>query len=186
MTMDDDRFAPAQRLLHWLVALLVAPLLAVGITLGLLGFDGTKQAFGVEVTNALYTYHKTFGIVLLGLMVVRLGLRLSLGAPPYAAPLTTFERTAGHTVHGLFYVVLLAMPVIGRLATAAGGYPVQFFGWKLPGLIAKNKALSETLFWLHGLGGWTLLGLIVLHVGGALRHWLIRRDGVMARMSLFR
>jgi cytochrome b561 len=84
------------------------------------------------------------------------------------------------------YVALLAMPILGLLATAAGGYPVQFFEWTLPGLIGKDKALSDTLFWLHGLVGWVLLGLILLHVGAAMRHWLIKRDGVMARMSLLR
>lgn len=80
---------------------------------------------------------------------------------------------------------LVAMPVIGWLATAAGGYPVEFFGWTLPGIIGKDQALSESLFFVHGVVGWALLGLIVLHVAGALRHWLVKRDGVMARMSLF-
>lgn len=184
--MPANRYSLSQRLTHWVIALLVVPVLAVGITLGLLGFEGTKAAFGATATNALYTYHKTFGILILALMVVRLALRLRRGSPAYDAPLTGFERVASRLVHGLLYAVLLAMPVLGWLATAAGGYPVQFFAWNLPPLIGKDKALSDTLFWLHGLGGWLLAGLIVLHVGGALRHWLVKRDGVMARMSLRR
>ena len=55
-----DRYTLVQRLLHWLIAVLLAVVLGVGMTLGFLGFDGTKAAFGGEVTNALYTYHKTF------------------------------------------------------------------------------------------------------------------------------
>jgi cytochrome b561 len=184
--IETNRYALVQRLVHWLIALLVLVLLGVGMTLGFLGFDGTKETFGAQVTDALYAYHKTFGVVVLGLMLLRLGFRLVLGAPPYRQPLSGFERAASHTVHGLFYVALLAMPVLGWLATATGGYPVQFFGWTLPGLIGKDKALSETLFWLHGLVGWVLLGLIVLHIGGAMWHWLIKRDGVMARMNLLR
>ena len=182
---ESYRYALAQRLIHWVVAILVLVLLGVGMTLGFLGFDGVKNTFGPEVTNALYTYHKTFGIVVLTLVVLRLTLRLLLPTPPYRMPLSRFERAASHSVHGLIYVALLAMPILGWLATAAGGYPVQFFAWTLPGLIEKDKALGETLFWLHGLVGWTLLGLIVLHVAGAMWHWLIRRDGVMTRMSLF-
>jgi cytochrome b561 len=89
-------------------------------------------------------------------------------------------------VHGLLYVALLAQPILGWLATAAGGYPVQFFAWNLPGLIGKDKTLSETLFSLHGVVGWVLVGLLVLHIGGAMQHWLMKRDGVMQRMSLFR
>lgn len=182
---DDNRYSLAQRVLHWLVALLVLPVLAVGITLGWLGFEGTRETFGGEATDLLYTAHKTVGIVVLGLMLARLGFRLALGAPPYRSPLTGLEGLASRAVHGLLYAVLLAMPVLGWLATAAGGYPVQFFGWTLPGLIGKDKALGETLFGVHGLVGWVLLGLVVLHVAGAMMHWLVKRDGVMARMSLF-
>ncbi len=182
--IETDRYALVQRLLHWLIAILVLGVLGVGMTLGFLGYDGVKESFGDEVTNALYTYHKTFGVMILALMILRLALRLGLGAPPYRPPLAGFERVASRAVHDLFYVALLAMPVIGWLATAAGGYPVQFFGWTLPGFIGKDKELSETLFTIHGVIGWVILGLVVLHVAGAMRHWLIKRDGVMARMSL--
>lgn len=183
---EIHRYALVQRLLHWLIALLVLGVLGVGMTLGFLGFDGTQETFGKAGTDALYTAHKTVGVLILVLMLLRLGFRRVLGVPPYRPPLDGFERVASHAVHGLFYVALLAMPILGWLATAAGGYPVQFFGWTLPGLIGKDKGLSETLFSLHGLLGWVLLGLIVLHIGGALWHWRIKRDGVMARMSLFR
>ena len=182
--METTRYALVQRLLHWLIAVMVLALLGVGMIFSFLGFDGTKETFGGDVTNGLYTLHKTFGIIVLALMILRLGLRLALGAPPYPQPLTGFERAASRMVHGLFYVALLAMPILGWLATAAGGYPVQFFNMTLPGLIGKDKALGETLFWLHGLVGWLLLGLIVLHVSAAMMHWLVKRDGVMARMSL--
>ncbi len=182
---DADRYSLIQRLLHWLLALLVIPALGVGITLGWLGFDGSREAFGAEVTNALYTGHKTIGVLILALMTLRLVLRLILGAPPPVPTLTRFERLASQGVQALMYLVLLALPVVGWLATAAGGYPVQFFAWTLPGLIAKDPALSETLFQLHGLLGWALFALLALHIGGALMHWLVKRDGVMRRMSFF-
>ena len=182
---EADRFSLIQRLLHWLLALLVIPALGVGITLGWLGFDGTKDAFGGEVTNALYTGHKTMGVLILALMTLRLVTRLTLGAPPPVPTLTGFERLASQAVHVLLYLVLLALPIVGWLATAAGGYPVQFLAWNLPGLIAKDPALSEQLFQLHGLLGWALLALLALHIGAALMHWLVKRDGVMRRMSLF-
>jgi len=183
---EVDRFSLVQRLLHWLLALLVIPALGVGMTLGWLGFEGARDAFGMEVTNALYTGHKTIGVLILALMTLRLVLRLTLGAPPPVPTLTQFERLASQAVQAAMYLVLLAMPLVGWLATAAGGYPVQFFAWTLPGLIAKDPALSEKLFELHGLLGWALLALLALHIGGALRHWLVKRDGVMRRMSLFR
>lgn len=183
---EVDRFSLVQRLLHWLLALLVIPALGVGMTLGWLGFDGARDAFGMEVTNALYTGHKTIGVLILALMTLRLVLRLTLGAPPPVPTLTQFERLASQAVQAAMYLVLLALPLVGWLGTAAGGYPVQFFAWTLPGLIGKDPALSEQLFELHGLLGWALLALLALHIGGALRHWLVKRDGVMRRMSLFR
>jgi cytochrome b561 len=180
------RYTLAQRLLHWVVVVLAIVLLAVGLTLGNLGYEGTVATFGSDTTNLLYTYHKTFGVLMLGLMVLRLGLRLTIGAPLYRQPLPAWQRVASRTVHGLFYAILLAMPVVGWLGTAAGGYPVQFFGWTLPGLIGKDEELGKALFQLHGWLGWILIGLILIHVAAALMHWLIQRDGVMERMSLFR
>jgi cytochrome b561 len=183
---EIHRYALIQRLLHWLIAFLVLLALGMGMTLGFLGFEGSQETFGKAMTAALYTGHKTFGVMILVLMLLRLGIRLLLGVPPYPSPLSGFEQVASRTVHSLLYVVLLAQPILGWLATAAGGYPVQFFAWNLPGLIGKDTTLSETLFSLHGVVGWILVGLLVLHMGGALRHGLIQRDGVMTRMSLFR
>jgi cytochrome b561 len=180
------RYTLAQRLLHWLIVILAIMLLGVGLTLGNLGYEGAVAAFGSDTTNLLYTYHKTFGVMLLGLMVLRLVLRLTLGAPPYRQPLATWQSVASKLVHGLFYVVLLAMPVVGWLGTAAGGFPVQFLDWNLPGLIGKDEALSKSLFELHGWLGWVLIGLMLIHVAAALMHWLVQRDGVMERMSLLR
>ncbi len=181
-----ESYTLVQRLLHWLLALLVILALGVGMTLGWLGFDGARDAFGMEVTNALYTGHKTVGVLILALMTLRLVMRLTQGVPLPVPTLTRFEHLASQIVHALMYLVLLAQPIVGWLATAAGGYPVQLFAWTLPGLIAKDEALSEKLFELHELLGWALLALLVLHIGAALMHEYVKRDGVMRRMSLFR
>jgi cytochrome b561 len=85
----------------------------------------------------------------------------------------------------MLYLLLLAQPAIGWAATSAGGYPIEFFGWVLPGFLGKDPALSETLYGLHGFAGWAIVALIGLHVGAALMHWLVLRDGVIRRMSLF-
>ena len=179
------RYTLAQRLIHWAVAVIAICVLSVGLTLGILGFDGVKATFGIETTNLLYKYHKTFGVVLLGLMTLRLILRLTLGRPAYDPPLPRFNKVASEAVHGLLYVALLIQPMLGWAATAAGGFPVEFFNSKLPGLIAKDKALSETLYGLHGAVGWTIITLITIHIGAALMHAFIKRDAVMKRMSLF-
>ncbi len=101
---ETHRYALVQRLLHWLIAFLVLLALGIGMILGFLGFDGTREFFGKTVTDALYTTHKTVGVLILALMLSRLGVRLVLGVPPYRPPLGGFERVASHTVHGLLYM----------------------------------------------------------------------------------
>ena len=183
--MDHPRYTLPQRLIHWIVAVIALCGLALGLVLGFYGFDGLKNGYGIEVTNFVYKYHKTFGVLILGLMTLRLILRLAHGKPDYDMPLTSFEASASRAVHFLLYAALLVQPVLGWLATAAGGFPVEFFNWTLPGLIGKDKELSETLYGLHGSVGWLIVTLLVLHIGGALKHWLVKRDTVMTRMSLF-
>jgi len=182
---DWPRYQLTQRLLHWAVALLVLPLIALGIVLGILGFEGAAEAFGFKATNTLYIMHKTGGVLVLGFMVFRIAARLRYGKPDYAIPLENrLQRIASESVHGLMYVALVAMPVLGWAANATGGYPINFFHWVLPPLMAEDKQLSGIFFEWHALVGWALLALVLLHIAGGLYHWLIRKDGVMTRMSL--
>ncbi len=180
-----SRYSLLQRLIHWAVAICVICLLPAGLTLGILGFDGVKNTFGIDITNALYKYHKTFGIIVLGLMTLRLVLRLIRGKPEYDSPLPSVSRVASRISHWLLYVLLLVQPVLGWAATSAGGFPIEFFNSKLPALLAKDPALSKSLYAMHGTVGLLLLVLITVHIGAALMHWLMLRDTVMKRMSLF-
>ena len=181
----QTRYSLIQRLIHWLVAVVAIGVLAAGMVLGILGFDGVKATFGMDATNLIYKYHKTFGVVLLGLMTLRLVVKRLIGRPPHVPPLARWQRVASEAVHGLLYLALLVQPVLGWAATAAGGYPVEFFGWVLPGFLGKDPELSKALYGLHGLVGVTILGLLAVHIGAALLHGLVLRDGVMRRMSLF-
>jgi cytochrome b561 len=177
-----ERYALAQRLLHWLVALLVLASLAGGALLWTYGFEGLKASFGEDLTNAIYKYHKTGGILILGLMMLRLALRLAFRAPP--SSLSPAVAAAAHGTHYAFYVLLMMMPVIGWAATAAGGFPIQFFDATLPPLLGNDETLSVTLYRVHGILGVVIGMLALLHIAAALRHWLILRDGVMHRIGL--
>lgn len=180
-----DHYIYPHRILHWLVAGAVLLSLASGLTLGFLGFERTLELLGNTLTNLLYTSHKTLGVVILLLMTLRIITRLAFVVPDHEPPLNAFERIVSTSVHHLLYLALVAMPLIGWAATASGGFPVEFFHWHLPGLIGEHPELSEQLFMWHERLGWIILGLVVLHVAGALFHWKIKRDNVMKRMSLF-
>jgi len=179
------RYSLLQRLIHWAIAVVALGTRGVGFMLGFLGFDGVLAKFGQDSTNLIYKYHKSFGVLLLALMVLRLVVKKLSGRPDYVPPLAAWQRIASASVHGLLYVALLAQPLVGWAATAAGGYPIEFFGQLLPGFLSKDPELSKTFYGLHFLLGWAILGLIAVHVGAALMHWLVLRDGVMRRMSLF-
>ncbi|MFQ5567359.1 MAG: cytochrome b [Paracoccaceae bacterium] len=182
---DQFRYHLLQRLLHWAVALCVIFVLPLGLTLGVLGFEGLKNNFGMDATNFIYKYHKTFGVIILVLMIARLAARLILGKPEYDAPLPGISRVASRISHWMLYVLLLIQPVLGWTATSAGGFPAEFFNWKLPALLAKDPALSKTLYALHGTVGLLLLVLVTIHISAALAHRYMLRDTVMKRMSLF-
>jgi len=181
--MTKTRYTFAQRSLHWLIALLVFGLLAIGLTFMTLGYDGTKGLFGNDLTNALYKYHKTFGILLFLLMILRVVLRRASPPPAYDPPLGGMERVIGGGTHLLLYLLLLGIPIGGALATTLGGYPLQFFNWELPSFLDKNEALSKQLFQVHGIAGLALLALVVLHIAAAIKHWK-QKDGIMRRISL--
>ena len=182
--MANARYSLLQRLLHWTVAVLVLFALTVGGFLWAYGFEGLQSTFGAAAAGAAYKFHKTAGVLILGLMIVRVCARAYLGAPAPVATLTAMERTLSTWVQRLLYVALLAMPVVGWLATAAGDFPVQFFDMTLPGLIGEDQDLSKSLFAVHTALGLAILMLAGLHIAGGLRHWLVKRDGVMRRISL--
>jgi len=176
------KYAASQRLIHWVMALMVIGAMTVGSTLGFLGFSGVRDTFGMDVTNMLYKYHKTFGIILLGLIIIRIIVKFAKGKPEYSPPLTKFEHAASNAVHGLLYLSLIAMPVFGWLGTGANGFPVEFFNWTLPPIAPKDKELGATLMGLHEIFGWILGALIVVHIAAALQHAFVKKDGVLQRM----
>lgn len=166
-------YPAASKWLHWIVGLIVIVMIPVGLVMGDLP-EGPTQ-------DRIFALHESFGILVLVLMVARLVNR-SRGAPAPDPRLSSTERKLSVSVHHLFYLLLFLMPIIGWVALSAYGARVNFFGLgELPALMAKNEPLSDRLFWLHWAGGLLLAALILLHVGGALRHAL-RKDGVVSRM----
>ncbi|MFK8250431.1 cytochrome b [Ancylobacter terrae] len=163
------------RLLHWLIAIIVIGLIPVGITMGNLD--------GGPLQDRLYDLHRSFGFTVLVLAALRLAYRLSHTPPPLPASVPAPLRVAAGVVHATMYALLLATPIIGWLATNAYGAPISVFGlFELPVLVAKNEATADVLFAIHRALGLAFGALILLHVGAAIGHALVFRDGVLHRM----
>ncbi|SEP95720.1 cytochrome b561 [Ectothiorhodospira magna] len=178
------RYSYSLRLLHWMIAVLLIMALMGGMTLGLLGYERLVELVGADMAGYAYMGHKTLGIVILGLMLLRLLVRVSQGTPGYAIDLTRTQHVVAGLVHFLLYVLVIAMPVIGWLATAAAGHPVNFGTYELPGFIAPDPELARTLFLAHTVVALCIMGLVVLHVSAAMYHARVRRDWVTTRISL--
>ncbi|MGE3147895.1 MAG: cytochrome b [Pseudorhodoplanes sp.] len=168
-------YSSAAKLLHWLIALCVLAILPVAWWMN----NTTNQELGGQ----LYTVHKSLGMTILILMTLRIVYRLAAGAPAAYAGLNRLEKALSSAVHGLLYLLLFLMPLVGWVANSAYGMKTPFWGlFEFPQIIAKNEALSERLFTLHKYVGWVVAAVVVLHVAGALKHYVIDRDGVLQRM----
>ena len=167
-------YDPTAKLLHWLIV----ALLAVQYPIGWLMPDIHRgQTPGVAMT-----FHISFGILILGLIVLRLIWRLT--HPVLAEPsLPAWQRTAALVAHWMLYLLVLATTLTGWLFASFRGWTVSFFYLvRLPMLAADNPAAGKAIDGLHQVAEWSLLVLIGLHVAAALTHLLIYRNRVMQRM----
>jgi cytochrome b561 len=181
--MSQRKLSPAaysgtQKLLHWLIALMVLIMLPVGVYMvyrgGATNFDA--------MTNTLYTAHKSFGFLILLLVIWRVVLRVTRGAPAPVSTLTPIEVFASETVHKLIYVLIVLVPLFGWAYVSAFPATGVFFGLNLPSILPVNKGLAETFGMLHKFSAYALAGLLMMHMGAAMMHFLIKKDGVMNRM----
>jgi cytochrome b561 len=170
------RYSTPAVVLHWLMALLIF----VGFPLGLTMVDLPLSPDKLK----LYSYHKWIGVTVFLLVAVRLGWRLAHTPPPLPERIAAWQRRAGAVVHGLLYLLMIAIPLSGWLMSSAKGFQTVWFGvLPLPDLIGKDKALGELLAEGHKFLNFTLLGLVVLHVGAALQHHFIEGLPFLQRMG---
>lgn len=173
-----NRYTPVAVVLHWLMALAIIGTFSVGFYMADLAFSMTRLK--------LYNWHKWAGVTILALAAVRLLWRLTHRPPP-DLPMPAWQARAAHATHILLYVTFFAVPLLGWAYSSAAGFPIVWFGvLQLPDFVPKDKALADTLKELHKFAAYGLALLVLAHVGGALKHRFIDRDGLMARMSLRR
>jgi len=171
----NARFHPLQRVLHWLMAAMVLAMLFIGIFM----VSTVSPAYAT-----LVSIHKPLGIAILLLVLLRIAVRLRRGAPALPAELPPVMKALAHLSHLLLYALLLAMPVVGWGMLSAAGYPIVLWGpVRLPPILPADPALYTLLRNAHSWLALTLFAVILLHLGAALFHALIRRDGVLRSMA---
>jgi cytochrome b561 len=174
---EDPTYAIAARRFHWWTVLL----LATQVPLGLFMVRYGAATDFAEPTGKLYDSHKLIGLAILVLALARLAYRLAHGAPADEPTLELWQKAASHITHWAIYALLIVVPLLGWLAISYYG-PFAPFGIRLPALVAQDDARATQVFHWHKLAAYGLILLIGMHVGAALFHYVIRRDGVLARM----
>ncbi|MFG5120216.1 cytochrome b [Methylorubrum sp. POS3] len=168
------RYGRMAQALHWLTALLVAAVLP-------LAWIATNLAKEDPAKPIVFQFHKSVGLTILALVVLRILWR-ALHPPPPDTVEPAGLALIGRINHWLLYAVFLLMPVSGYLLSAYNGNTTQFFYlFPIPGF-AKDKALQETFASVHLAGQYAVYALVGLHIAATIWHAAIRRDAVLARM----
>jgi cytochrome b561 len=171
----NPRYTRTAISLHWLMALGLIGTFALGFYMPDLPLSPTKLK--------LFSWHKWAGVTLFVLVLLRLGWRLPHPAPPLPTTIPALSRVASHVVHWLLYGLMIAIPLSGWLMSSAKGFQTSWFGvLPLPDLLPKDTALGDRLKDLHEVLNYSLLGLVIVHTGAALKHHFVDRDDVLTRM----
>ncbi|CAN5646366.1 cytochrome b [soil metagenome] len=170
-----ERWGAVSQSLHWLIVLLILAQGSVGLLMG----DMRNGPDKIQV----YALHKSVGLSILALVVLRLLWRLYAGAPRPVAGTPRWQQRIATATHGLLYALLLAMPLSGWLFNSAAGFPLQWFGlFNLPAITSQDTGLRELAGQLHAWLFWTLVAVATVHAAAAFYHHLFLRDATLARM----
>ena len=170
-----DQWGSISKLLHWLVVLLILVMAWIGLTMGDLPNGPDKIA--------TYALHKSIGITILVLVLLRLGWRLYAGAPAPVPGTPSWQDRIASLTHWALYALLLAMPISGWVVNSSSGFPLQWFGLvNLPAIAGRDQDVHELAENMHETLFWILITLVVLHAAAAFYHHLFQRDATLARM----
>ncbi len=173
MTQVPVRYTGAAVCLHWIMVLGIATMFG-------LGWYMTDLPKGPD-RSWFFALHKSIGLTVAGLAVIRLVWRISHRPPVLPLVLPAWQAVAAGITHYGLYVFMFLQPVSGYISSSFSGYETAYFGIPLPAWGWKDKALNHLFNDIHESSSIALLSLIGLHAAGALWH-AFRRDGVVRRM----
>lgn len=170
-----SRYGFISQFFHWLMALLIVMQFIWAWRIDQLGLGRERY----ELVNQ----HKSIGLTLLGLLCLRLAWRWLSPPPPLPDHMSYRQQQAARWVHGLIYLLLVMLPVVGWAMSSAAGFVVSWFDvFDLPALLEQNDPLKERLLTLHAILAWSLAVIVLGHSLAALHHHLVLKDEVLWRM----
>ena len=171
------RYSKVAIALHWLIGLAIIVNLAGGLL---------HESMARDLRSIVMPLHKATGITILVLSVARLVWRLTHRPPPYQATRAGWEKVTAKVVHWAFYILIIAIPFSGWLITSAGSrkYPLDWYGlFGIPFLpVTQDKGLAAAAGGAHENLSYLMIALLVLHIGAAMKHLVLDKDGTFGRM----
>ena len=164
------------RVLHWTTAVLVLILIPLGIIIGNRLIEPWQ--------DWLYNLHRSIGALVILVIIIRLLYRLGHAPPPLPDEMPHWQHVAAHATHWALYALLVVQPFIGWAGSSAYPAPIPVFGlFELPPIVGPNRLLSDRLLTVHMVIGIAIALLVTMHIGAALYHHFVRKDGVLLRMT---
>lgn len=174
-TPSHAKYTRVAMVLHWLLAVLLLAMLAGGYYFNFLPDEH-------ESRGTVIAWHKSIGLTAALLIVIRIFWRLTHRPPALPDVLPNWQRQAARVNAVVLYGLMVIQPLLGYMSTSFSGYSTRWFGIALPSWAGKSPELNQLFSDAHHLGARLLILALILHIGGALLHALVRRDGVFSRM----
>jgi cytochrome b561 len=172
----DERYGSITRLLHWVVALLIIGLVA-------LGFWMVDLSYYDRWYNRSLELHKEFGMIVLALAALKIGWAIFDVKPGFPETIKPWERAAATAANHLFYLLMLLIPVTGYIISTSAGDGISIFGWlEVPAIITAGEAVRDLAIELHYWLAYGTAGLAIVHALAALKHQFMDHDGMLRRM----
>lgn len=176
MKLQQDHYKAPARWLHWTVAALVLAMIPVGALM-------VQEGLGRSLQNSLFIFHKNTGVIVGLLVTARLLYRWRNPPPKLPQGLPLWQRRVAFWTHAFLYTLIVIMPISGYVRVRSGGFPIELLdAMGIGTLLPKSDAVANAAKSLHYAGAWALVILVAMHIGAALQHALIKRDGVFERM----
>ena len=171
-----NQYQTSQKWLHWLSALLILGLFALGVWMRTLGYYDSWYQTAPH-------WHKQIGILLLFIMAVRLISRLILKAPAPLSSHKPWEVKTAHITHHILYLGVFLIMASGYLIATADDRPIEVFGiFTMPVLFTPFEGQEDIAGVVHEYGAYALMAIIALHIAGAIKHHVIDKDSTLKRM----
>ena len=196
MNPSSTRYTKTAKILHWLIALAIFGMFALGWYMSDLPKEAPKQMaydlfdWGVftwqlseEVSPRTFYFnlHKSIGVTIFALVLFRIFWRFTHKPPAFLASYKAWEGKLAKNVHSLLYALMIALPLSGIIMAVASKYGIKWFGLELIGGL-DNTSLREVFKEVHEFVGIVILLVIIVHIIGALKHKFIDKDDTMKRM----